>query len=276
MALQSALGLRRSAGFLLKPLVSIITPTFGREEFLAQALRSVREQTYPNIQWLILDDSPEPCRTLAACGDARILYEHVPQRLTIGEKRNRLIAKARGEYIAHFDDDDYYAPRFLEVMVSTLDESGADFANLSAWYLYDLRHDFFGFWNLRQTTGLHYICSLDRLQLATFTSENNATLRDNHLGYGFSYVYRRSLAKAVPFAARNWGEDAEFVKAAAANFKLHSIEDHGGLVLHVLHAASSSSCFPQYHLPNFLVPVLFAPYREFLWQQRQRRGPVTV
>jgi glycosyltransferase involved in cell wall biosynthesis len=114
----------------MTPLVSIITPTYRREEFLPYTARWVRAQTYPHFEWLILDDSPVPNPLLAADSDPRIRYQHVEQRLSIGEKRNRLVAMARGEFIAHFDDDDYYAPRFLELMISSLDANRADFANL--------------------------------------------------------------------------------------------------------------------------------------------------
>ncbi len=254
----------------MQPLVSIITPTFGREQFLEQTLRWVRAQTYPRIEWLVLDDSPEPARMFAGIADDRIRYEHSGARLSIGEKRNRLIARARGDYVAHFDDDDYYAPQFLETMVSNLESHAADFAHLCSWYLFDLRHDFFGYWNLRETTGWHYLCDATAVRLTRFTPENNAPLADNYLGYGFTYVYRRAVWETGAFAAVDWGEDAQFVRAAAARCKVLSITDQGGLVLHVLHAQSSSSCFPQYHLPTFLVPVLFAPCGEFLGSLRQR------
>lgn len=248
----------------MKPLVSIITPTFGRERFLPQALRCVQSQTYPNIEWLVLDDSPEPTRALETAVDGRIRYRHSPQRLTIGEKRNRLVAQAQGELIAHFDDDDYYAPTYLETMVANLAKAEADFANLCSWYLYDLRHDLFGFWYLRQTTGLHYLCYADGVRVAQFNAQNNTSLLNNYLGYGFTYVYKRTLWEAAPFPDRDWGEDLEFVRAAAAHFQLLSMQDQTALVLHLLHAGSSSSCFPQYRLPTFLADSLFAPYRTFL------------
>jgi glycosyltransferase involved in cell wall biosynthesis len=256
----------------LRPLVSIITPTFNRDAFLAQGLRWVREQTYPHIEWLILDDSPEPTRSLAALDDRRVRYEHIARRLSIGEKRNRLVAAAQGEFIAHFDDDDYYAPRFVETMVTNLESNQADFVNLCSWYLFDVRHDFLGFWDLRRTTGTHYLCYADALRLGTFNAQNNARLADNYLGYGFTYVYRRRVWEANPFPARDWGEDADFVKAAAARFQMLSIGDQTALVLHVLHANSTSSCFPQYHLPTFLAPALFGPCWEFLDVLRRQRA----
>ncbi len=239
--------------------MSIITPTFGREQFLHEALRGVQSQTYPNIEWLVFDDSPAPSRLLARHADPRIRYTHISERLSLGEKRNRLVAMARGEYVAHFDDDDYYAPAYLSQMVSKLVEQGADFANLSSWYLYDSRHDFFGFWALRQTLGLHYCCYADRLNLVRFTPENNASLATNYMGYGFTYVYRREVGLEAAFAPVNWAEETAFIEAARKRCKLLHLEDRSGLVLHLLHAGSSSSCFPQFHLPNFLLSTLFAP-----------------
>jgi glycosyltransferase involved in cell wall biosynthesis len=260
----------------LRPLVSIITPTFDREPFLARTLRWVQGQTFTNIEWLVLDDSPSPSQLLTAHTDSRIRYLHVAERLTVGEKRNRLIAMARGEYIAHFDDDDYYAPSYLEHMLARLAEQGADFANLISWYLYDLRHDFFGYWALRTTVGLHYCCYADRLMLMRFTPENNAALATNYLGYGFTYVYRRSLGLAARFADVSWCEEASFIRTARERFKLAHIEDRSGLVLHLLHPQSSSSCFPQFHLPSFLVAALFPPSDDLIAVLRGRGFEHTV
>jgi glycosyltransferase involved in cell wall biosynthesis len=248
----------------MTPLVSIITPTYRREQLLPFTARWVRAQTYPNIEWLILDDSPSPHPLFVSNSDSRIRYQHVGDRLSIGEKRNRLAAMARGEFIAHFDDDDYYAPRFVELMVSSLQANRADFVNLSSWYLYDLRHDLFGYWNLRQSTGLHYLCHVDGLRLTNFTPQNNASLTNNHLAYGFTYVYRRDIWQAHPFPGLDLGEDAEFVAAAAAGYSVLSMEDQSGLVMHLLHAKSTSACFPQYHLPTFLVQSLFGPVSELI------------
>jgi glycosyltransferase involved in cell wall biosynthesis len=259
-----------------KPLVSIITPTHGRAEFLAHSRRWVQGQTYPNIEWLILDDSPEPSPQFAAEADPRIRYAHLERRLTIGEKRNRLIAASRGEYVAHFDDDDYYAPHFLELMIASLEAERADFANLSSWFLFDLRHDLFGFWDLRRVTGLHYLCHADTLKLAHFTADNNATLKNNHLAYGFTYVYRRRFWETNPFPAVNWGEDAHFVGAARPMHRLLSLADQMGLVLHLMHSGSTSACFPQYRLPPFLLASLFAPYAPIIERLRRNQPPIAA
>ena len=94
----------------MTPLVSIITPTFGRDAYLRDLYRCVKSQTYPNIEWLVLDDSPAPSKTMEGISDQNVCYEHVGTRLSIGEKRNRLIEKCQGEIIAQFNEDIYYSP----------------------------------------------------------------------------------------------------------------------------------------------------------------------
>ena len=61
-------------------------------------------------------------------------YTHVTERLTIGEKRNRLIAASSGQVIVHFDDDDYYAPCYVEWMLRQLGDH--DLVKLVGWFAY--------------------------------------------------------------------------------------------------------------------------------------------
>lgn len=241
----------------LNSLVSVITPTHGRPAFLRGAWRSLERQTHAHWEWLVLDDSPEPDPWFAANPDPRIRYQHESARATVGAKRNRLVQAARGDFICHFDDDDYYAPAYLEHMLGFLMHEEADIANLCAWYLYDARHNFLGFWDLRTTLGLHYGCYQDGLKLFSLNAGNNATFADNHLGYGFSYVYRREVGLHASFGDVSWNEELAFRQSAGSRFRFASVGDRPNLALHVLHATSSSSCFPQYHLPTFLLPTLF-------------------
>lgn len=251
-----------------QPLVSIITPTYERAGFLEEAARGIRAQTYSNYEWLILDDSREPCAALARASDARIRYRHAPQRQTIGAKRNRLVADARGEIIAHFDDDDYYTPGYLETMVALLQAREADFVKLSGYFLYDARHDFFGYWALRSTAGLQFGCYANVLRVHVVSPEEAAKLTDNYLGYGFSYVYRRSICGTARFGDVNLREETDFINAIRPGSKLHCVDDHVGLALHLLHGQSTSACHPQFRLPGFLLPRLFAGAEDFLGRAR--------
>src|SRR3978361_2118037 len=97
--------------------VSVVTPTFGRERYLAGLYQGFAAQTHQDRELLVFDDSPVPSAFFARLAGPRVRYLHAPERLTIGEKRNRLIELATGEVIAFFDDDDHYAPGYLRAML---------------------------------------------------------------------------------------------------------------------------------------------------------------
>jgi hypothetical protein len=234
------------------PAVSVITPTGGRAAFLAQALENFRSQDYPRLEWLILDDSPEPDETFLGLREANIRYCHdAGARQTIGEKRNKLVERATGEIIVHFDDDDFYAPFYVSRMIDSLFEAEADLINLRGWHLFDQRCGFFGYWDLMQKEGPHYHCGPSGISLHQLNASNNQGLADNHLGFGFSYVYWKTVWEAGKFPHENFNEDGEFVLQAVTRFNVSGVQDTADSCLHVLHAGSSSRCYPQYRLPDF-------------------------
>ena len=100
--------------------------------YLAGLYRCFAEQTHPDRELLICDDSPTPSAFFAALSDPTVQYLHSGARLTTGEKRNLLMARATGEVIAFFDDDDHYAPSYLHDMLALLGD--ADLVKLSGWF----------------------------------------------------------------------------------------------------------------------------------------------
>jgi glycosyltransferase involved in cell wall biosynthesis len=136
--------------------------------------------------------------------DRNIFYERIDRKLSVGEKRNLLIDKSHGEIIVQFDDDDYYCPDYVRTMVSALSTLNADLINLRGWFLYDCRSRFFGYWNLMQKEGLHYRCDQAGVVQLMLNSENNGGLADNHLGYGFSYAFKKKVWKEVKFPEIDW------------------------------------------------------------------------
>ena len=121
-----------------KPIASVITPTFGREWVLPTIYRCFNKQTVTDIEWLVLDDSPQPSKFMQSIQDPRVRYEYLDKRITIGEKRNWLVDKSRSDVIVHFDDDDYYSPIYIETMLSKMREGQADFIKLSGFFLYSV------------------------------------------------------------------------------------------------------------------------------------------
>jgi glycosyltransferase involved in cell wall biosynthesis len=246
----------------LIPLVSIITPTGRRDALLQLQHANVLRQTLQDFEWLILDDSPQPSSHFTALTDPRIRYRHQEgPRLTIGEKRNRLIAEAKGGIIAHFDDDDFYTPRYLEFMAARL-AAGADAAKFTGFFVYGLSSQFLGYWDVPATRGLHrQISSAPGIKYVDFGPQPPQLLEDSILGFGFSYVYRRAVWEKVPFTDQNLSEDRIFLKSAHnAGFKLDIFPDTEGLALVITGGPGNiSACFPQYSLPSFMLTRIFGP-----------------
>jgi glycosyltransferase involved in cell wall biosynthesis len=101
------------------PLVSCIMPTFNRRPYVAQALRSFAQQDYPNRELIVVDDGSDAIHDLIPAA-ANINYLRLPRRASIGAKRNLACQNARGEIIAHWDDDDWYAPDRLRYQAAPI------------------------------------------------------------------------------------------------------------------------------------------------------------
>ena len=92
--------------------VSVVTPTYNRRKFLPILIHLYNMQSYPaNLRELIiLDDSPTTNEDLIPKDDPHIRYYYQSEKMTLGEKRNKLNELAKGDIIICFDDDDYHHP----------------------------------------------------------------------------------------------------------------------------------------------------------------------
>jgi glycosyltransferase involved in cell wall biosynthesis len=117
-------------------LVSCIMPTYNRRPFVPLAIELFLRQDYPNRELVILDDGTDPVGDLIP-DHPLIRYERLRTRLALGPKRNLACERASGELIAHWDDDDWYAPHRLSAQVSALQAAGADVCGLSSLLFYD-------------------------------------------------------------------------------------------------------------------------------------------
>ncbi len=236
--------------------ISVITPTFGRERFLPGLYRAFAAQTYADRELLIYDDGPTPSPFFAGLDDRRVTYLHSPVRLTIGEKRNQLIERAGGDVVAFFDDDDHYEPGYLASMAAALGD--ADLVKLSGWFALSVPDDAFFFWDTAQNHPLHYKVGEGAIAFVTSGQFKPDFIAKNVDGYGFSYLFRRSVFGAARFPAKSFGEDLAFVEALrAGGGQVRHLQDDTGLVVHLLHNRNSSVIFPQYRLPRALTSRLF-------------------
>ncbi|CAG0987841.1 GalNAc(5)-diNAcBac-PP-undecaprenol beta-1,3-glucosyltransferase [Anaerolineae bacterium] len=118
------------------PLVSCIMPTADRREFVPRAIECFLRQDYPEKELVILDDGGDGVADLIPA-DPRIRYFQETQRRSVGAKRNWLCGQARGEVIAHWDDDDWYAPNRLGYQLAWLLDSGKDLCGINRPLFYE-------------------------------------------------------------------------------------------------------------------------------------------
>ena len=241
--------------------VSLITPTYQREQFHSRILKCFDWQSHRDIEWLILDDSPTPSKTLAGLERENIKYFHTDKRMLIGDKRNWLAERCSGDLIAHFDDDDFYAPDYISTMTSTMHEQTLDFLNLRGWFVHDLRSHFFGYWDLIKKKGKHYVCDKGGVSSVDVQTDDYFG-PTNEIGWGFGFLYRKKVWDAVHFPSQNWNEDGVFSLAVHNQFRAGGMMDTTGICLHEIHGKNSSRCFPQYYIPPFLIDRVFPNYSE--------------
>jgi glycosyltransferase involved in cell wall biosynthesis len=122
------------------PLVSVCTPTFNRRPFIPTMFECFKNQTYPKdrIEWIIVDDGTDRIKDLVeSSGINQIKYFELPQKVSLGEKRNYMHSKATGSIIVYMDDDDYYPPERVSHAVDKLmDNREALCAGSSEIYIY--------------------------------------------------------------------------------------------------------------------------------------------
>ncbi len=123
----------------MKPLVSIITPCYNCEQFIADTINSVLNQTYKNFEMIIVDDistdnSVSVVQKFAA-KDKRIKLIQLPNKGGASEARNIAIKKAQGKYIAFLDADDLWKKDKLKLQVAFMERNKIDFSYTDYEYI---------------------------------------------------------------------------------------------------------------------------------------------
>ena len=102
-----------------KPLVSVIVPVYGVEKYINKCLESIINQTYRNLEIILVDDgtkdkSGEICEDYAK-KDSRIKVYH-KENGGLSDARNYGIEHSKGEYLTFIDSDDYVDTDYIEFL----------------------------------------------------------------------------------------------------------------------------------------------------------------
>jgi glycosyltransferase involved in cell wall biosynthesis len=110
----------------MSPLVSVIIPCFNAERWIAEAIDSCLQQTYSNIEIIVIDDgSMDNSLKIIKRYGKKIIWESLPHKGG-NHARNRGLAISQGKYIQFLDADDYILPEKIERQVHFLEVTGAD------------------------------------------------------------------------------------------------------------------------------------------------------
>lgn len=113
--------------------VSVIIPTYNRSSYLEEAIISVINQTYENLEIIVVDDGSKEKYAEVICNNYKECNYYYKENGGLSSARNFGIKKSKGEYIAFLDDDDVWKENKLEVQCKILDKySSIDCVHSSA------------------------------------------------------------------------------------------------------------------------------------------------
>lgn len=109
----------------LEKLVSVCMNAYNASNTIAQSLESVLNQTYKNLQIIIVDDcsTDNTAEIVKSYDDDRIELYTLPKNFNISNANNECLHRAKGEYIAHIDSDDIWAEDKIEKQIKFLENN---------------------------------------------------------------------------------------------------------------------------------------------------------
>lgn len=164
----------------MRPLVSIVVPIFQVEKYLEKCILSITEQTYKNLEIILVDDG--------STDDSAVIankYKSIDKRIKVINKQNGGLSDARnagfkyctGEYVLFVDGDDYIEVEAVEILVRTIESKNLDVV-LFGFYIdkVDLKEN---------------ILNIETVEVKTEDSKTFAKV----LGYAWNKMYRVEFLK---------------------------------------------------------------------------------
>lgn len=110
------------------PLISVVIPTYNRASTILKSVESVLNQTYKNLELIIVDDcsTDDTQAIINNLKDNRVVFYKLPQNSGACTARNKGIEIATGQFIAFNDSDDFWHEDKLEKQLDCLINNNAD------------------------------------------------------------------------------------------------------------------------------------------------------
>lgn len=208
------------------PLVSVIIPTYNRPDNLSRAIESVLNQTYDNIEVIIVDDNNPNTEARVLTEKFMSQYERNPLVKYIKHEKNRNASAARntgarascGEYVAFLDDDDEYTPMRIESMLKRLSDLPSDYVACYSRFIF------------RMPDGKE-ICSQETREGNLF---REALMKELPIGFGSNNLVKRAAYEAIGGFDESFkrNQDHEFLIRLLHRYKI-AYCDVLGLIINV-------------------------------------------
>jgi glycosyltransferase involved in cell wall biosynthesis len=236
------------------PLVSIITPSFNRADFLEQTIISVLEQDYPNIEYIVLDDgSTDNTTEILKKYEGQIEWK---RHENMGEQRtvNLGFKMTKGDYVCVVNSDDPLYPGAIQKLVQALQE------NIDAIAAYPDWNEIDSLSNVTRT-----------IKLPIYDIREMLVSLDVSIGPGL--LIRRKSIKQIEIrdtSLKYAGDLALYFQLALIGRLIHIPEP---LATHRIHANAASTTGKGKEMADQLVKVIFNSLSHpnlpsDLWRQR--------
>lgn len=202
-----------------RPLVSVVIPTYKRPVYLKRAIDSVLNQTYKNVEAIVVDDNNPETEDRLETEEMMKEYERNPRVTYIRQERNKGGSAARNtgwrvskaEYITFLDDDDELLPERTRLQVECLEELDASWGMCYTGY------------TVNKEDGTHQTSSETRSGYLY----PEALMRTLFMGSGSNLFLRKSVVDEINGYDESFrrNQDLEFLARAAENYKIAHIEE---------------------------------------------------
>lgn len=169
------------------PIISVIVPVYGVENYIEKCLLSIQQQTFKDFECIIVDDgsldSSIKIGKIAVQNDDRFIFVSKPNG-GLASARNFGLNLARGEYIAFIDSDDWVEPGFLELPYLKIKADNADICLFSLKYV-DENHNI--------------ILILHNQLISYYKTEDFLVAKNTITQFACSKLYKKDIWKDICF-----------------------------------------------------------------------------
>lgn len=185
-------------------MISVIVPIYNSETLIKNCLESILNQTYTNLEILLIDDGSTDssgliCESYSKI-DKRIKVFHKTNE-GVSSARNYGLTKAKGDYIAFLDNDDYIHPLYFEFLLKAIENSNAEMAMIYYEKTFIVK-------KLLDRPKFKFFHLNPKYCLTKLFESDNPNI---HIPYVFVWakLYKRELLKDMSFKDI-YGEDIDF------------------------------------------------------------------